>query len=89
MVIPFHVVMLLIFFYNNDNLYEISGTEMQTLVENVLKACKEEVVNETNIYTIIKGKIKTFLSILPQLSRIKDSLSYLRFKINLLIFFMI
>ena len=46
---------------------------MQTLVENVLKACKEEVVNDTNIYTIISGKIKTFLSaklflsILPQL----------------------
>jgi hypothetical protein len=32
-----------------------ASTEMQTLVENVLKACKEEVVNETNIYTIIKG----------------------------------
>ena len=46
----------LIFFYNNDYLYEISGTEMQTLVENVLKACKEEVVNDTNIYTIISGK---------------------------------
>jgi hypothetical protein len=29
---------------------------MQTLVENVLKACKEEVVNDTNIYTIISGK---------------------------------
>ena len=52
--------MSLIFFYNNDNLYEISGTEMQKLVENVLKACKEEVVNDTNIYTIISGKIKTF-----------------------------
>ena len=34
---------------------------MQTLVENVLKACKEEVVNETNIYTIIKGKLEIFL----------------------------
>ena len=65
--------MSLIFFYNNNNLYEISGTEMQKLVENVLKACKEEVVNDTNIYTIISGKIKAFLSaklflnILPQL----------------------
>ena len=39
----------------------ITGTEMQTLVENVLKACKEEVVNDTNIYTIISGKLEIFL----------------------------
>ena len=69
---PFPCSNVVDFFYNNDNLYEISGTEMQTLVENVLKACKEEVVNETNIYTIIKGKnpflrARLFLSILPQL----------------------
>ena len=58
---PFPCSNVVDFFYNNDNLYEISGTEMQTLVENVLKACKEEVVNETNIYTIIKGKLEIFL----------------------------